>query len=133
MPENKEQLKISVYSFGFQKTGIPDNENGDGGGFVFDCRFLPNPFHDQKLRDFTGLDPEIVRFFSEYRSVKSFIEDCVKMIEKAAESYLERNFLNLQVSFGCTGGRHRSVFCAEEFCRIMRSKGYTVTIEHTEI
>ena len=133
MSDTKESLKISVYSFGFQKSGIPENDNGDGGGFVFDCRFLPNPFHDLKLRDFTGLDSDIINFFSEYRSVKSFIEDCVRMVEKAAESYLERRFLNLQVSFGCTGGRHRSVYCAEEFCRIMTAKGYNVTVEHTEI
>ena len=128
-----KNLKISVYSFGFQKSGIPENEYGDGGGFVFDCRFLPNPFHDLSLRDFTGLDKEIVTFFSDYRSVRGFIDDCARMVENAAESYIERGFLNIQVCFGCTGGRHRSVFCAVEFSKIMAAKGYNVSVEHTEI
>lgn len=125
--------KISVYSFGYQKTGIPENDHGDGGGFVFDCRFLPNPHNDPDLRDFTGLDDNIKSFFSDYRSVKSFIDDCVRMVERAAVSYAERDFANLQVSFGCTGGRHRSVYCSEEFCRIMKVKGFNISVEHTEI
>ena len=125
--------KISVYSFGYQKSGIPENEHGDGGGFVFDCRFLPNPHNDPNLRDYTGLDDCIISFFSDYRSVKSFIDDCVRLTERAANSYAERNFENLQVSFGCTGGRHRSVYCAEKFTVIMRDKGFNLTVEHTEI
>ncbi|HQO09917.1 MAG TPA: RNase adapter RapZ [Clostridiales bacterium] len=133
MKTNHQNLKISVYSFGYQKSGIPENEFGDGGGFVFDCRFLPNPFHDLTLREYTGLDKQIISFFSEYRSVKSFVEDCARMVEKAAESYLERGFSNIQVSFGCTGGRHRSVFCAEEFVKMMSSKGFSVSVEHTEL
>jgi RNase adaptor protein for sRNA GlmZ degradation len=127
------KLLISVYSFGFQKSGIPENEFDDGGGFVFDCRFLPNPFNDPKLRDYTGLDKEIKHFFSDYRSVKSFIEDSFRMVEKAANSYIERDFKNLQVSFGCTGGRHRSVYCSGEFCRMLESKGFNVRLAHTEI
>ncbi len=127
------RLLISVYSFGYQKSGIPDNEFEDGGGFVFDCRFLPNPFNDPKLRDYTGLDKEIRQFFNDYRSVKGFIDDCFRMVEKAAAAYTDRDFKNLQVSFGCTGGRHRSVYCAEEFCRILGSKGYNFNLTHTEI
>lgn len=133
MTTRSKDLKISVYSFGFQKSGIPENEYDDGGGFVFDCRFLPNPFHDLSLRDFTGIDKEIRDFFDDYRSVKSFIDECVRMIEKAADSYIERGFSNLQVSFGCTGGRHRSVYCSEEFKKAIEAKGYFVTLEHTEI
>ncbi|MBU4485508.1 MAG: hypothetical protein KKD38_01140 [Candidatus Delongbacteria bacterium] len=128
-----KSLKISVYSFGFQISGIPENEYEDGGGFVFDCRFLPNPHHNLSLRKFTGLDHEISEFFGDFRSVKCFIEDCVRMVEKAAKSYIDINFVNLQVSFGCTGGRHRSVYCAEEFKKIMESKGYYISVEHTEI
>jgi len=133
MKSKSQDLKISVYSFGYQKSGIPENEYNDGGGFVFDCRFLPNPFHDLSLREYTGLDKKIADFFSDYRSVKGFIDDCVRMVEKAADSYIEKEFSNLQVSFGCTGGRHRSVYCAEEFVKIMTSKGYNVSVEHTEI
>lgn len=125
--------KISVYSFGYQKSGIPENEHGDGGGFVFDCRFLPNPHNDPNLREYTGLDENILSFFSDYRSVKSFVDDCVRMVERAANSYAERDFENLQVSFGCTGGRHRSVYCAEKFTSIMKDKGFDLSVEHTEI
>jgi len=128
-----KNLLISVYSFGFQKSGIPDNGFEDGGGFVFDCRFLPNPHNDPKLREFTGLDQQIKEFFSDYRSVKSFIDDCVKMVEKAALSYIEKKYSNLQVSFGCTGGRHRSVYCSEEVSKILKAKGFEINLTHIEI
>jgi len=95
MTNKSKDLKISVYSFGFQKSGIPENEYDDGGGFVFDCRFLPNPFHDLSLRDFTGMDKEIRDFFEDYRSVKSFIDECVRMIEKAADSSIENGEISM--------------------------------------
>ncbi|MFO7810954.1 MAG: RNase adapter RapZ [Candidatus Delongbacteria bacterium] len=124
---------ISVYSFGYHKSKIPENEHEDGGGFVFDCRFLPNPHHDLKLRDFTGRAKEIEDFFSDMRSVGSFIDDCAKMIKTAADVYSEKHFTDLQVSFGCTGGRHRSVYCAEKFSKILRSQNYSVKLFHTDI
>ena len=126
-------MLISIYSFGYQKNGIPTNEYGDGGGFVFDCRFLLNPHHDPKLREFTGKDREIKEFFSDSHPADLFIEDCVAMIEISMKTYILKNYSNMQVSFGCTGGRHRSVYCAERAAKKLSSKGYQVQIIHTEI
>ncbi|MBN2789130.1 MAG: hypothetical protein JXR69_02960 [Candidatus Delongbacteria bacterium] len=130
---DKRSLMISVYSFGFQKNGIPANEHGDGGGFVFDCRFLLNPHNDPKLREFTGKDQPIIEFFSDYHPIDIFIDECYLMVERSAISYIESGYTNLQVSFGCTGGRHRSVYCAEKVTKKLSSKGFQVQIFHQEI
>jgi len=130
---NKKSLLISIYSFGYQKNGIPENKYGDGGGYVFDCRFLPNPHHDPRLREFTGKDKPIKDFFSDYHPVDLFVKDCVTMIEISADSYLEMGYTNIQVSFGCTGGKHRSVYCAEKTRERLSEKGYQVQIFHQEI
>lgn len=131
--KKKSSLKISVFSFGFQKSGIPDNEYDDGGGFVFDCRFLPNPFDDPDLREYTGKDKKIKDFFGGFRAVDSFVHECVNMVEKAANTYLLKKYTNLQISFGCTGGRHRSVYCAENFKKVMKKKGWSLELEHIEL
>lgn len=130
---DKKSLIISIYSFGYQQNGIPMNEYGDGGGFVFDCRFLPNPHHDPKLREFTGKDKPIKDFFSDYHPVDLFIEDCIAMVEISMKSYIQKNYSNLQVSFGCTGGRHRSVYCAERAAKKLSAKGYQIQILHQEV
>lgn len=134
MAERNNSLNISVFSFGFQKSGIPDNENNDGGGFVFDCRFLPNPFNDPELRDYTGKEKKIKEFFAGFRAVDAFVQECVNMVDKAALAYIDKGYSNMQVSFGCTGGRHRSVYCAENFKKIMKKKGWKkIILEHTEL
>ena len=130
---DKKALMISIYSFGYQKGGIPTNEFGDGGGFVFDCRFLPNPHNDPNLREFTGKDHKIKEFFSDYHPVDLFIDDCVAMVEISTKAYMQKSYKNLQVSFGCTGGRHRSVYCAEKTFKKLSAKGYQIQIFHTEI
>lgn len=130
---DKKSLLISIYSFGYQKEGIPANEYGDGGGFVFDCRFLPNPHNDPKLRDFTGKDKPIKDFFTDYHPVDLFIEDCIAMVEISSQAYIQKDYSNIQVSFGCTGGKHRSVYCAEKAAKNLIKKGYRVQIFHTEI
>jgi UPF0042 nucleotide-binding protein len=130
---DKKTLMISIYSFGYQKNGLPGNEYGDGGGYVFDCRFLPNPHHDPKLRESTGKDKPIKEFFSDYHPVDIFIEDCIAMVEISSKAYIQKEYSNIQVSFGCTGGRHRSVYCAERAAKKLSAKGYQVHIFHTEI
>ena len=130
---DKKTLIFSIYSFGYQKDGIPINEYGDGGGYVFDCRFLPNPHHDPKLREFTGKDKPIKDFFSDYHPVDLFIEDCIAMVEISAKAYIQKKYSNMQISFGCTGGKHRSVYCAERAAKKLSAKGYQIQIFHTEI
>lgn len=130
---NKKSFKISIYSFGYQKSGIPANEYGNGGGYVFDCRFLPNPHNDPHLREFTGKEKPIKDFFSDYHPVDLFIDDCIAMVELSATAYIQKTYSNIQVSFGCTGGKHRSVYCAERATKKLSAKGYQVQIIHTEI
>jgi len=92
-------MLISVYSFGFKFSGIPENTFGDKGGFVFDCRFLPNPYKIEKLRNFKGNDDELSDFFTSKPEFEKFIDNCIIMIEPAIQNYLSREFGNMQISF----------------------------------
>lgn len=126
-------VNIEIYSFGYRSCGIPANEWGDGGGFVFDCRFLPNPYHIPELKNFTGCDKSVIDYFSKIAEVDIFIDQCLKMVETAAKKYSERGFKHLQVSFGCTGGQHRSVYCSEKIAAMLKGKNFSVNLIHTEI
>lgn len=126
-------LTIDIYSFGFRSRGIPANEWGDGGGFVFDCRFLPNPYRVPELKMFTGRDKPIIEYFSRIPEISEYIDQCVKMIETSAEKYQLRDFKHLQVALGCTGGQHRSVYCSEQIFKILSDKGFSVKLKHTEL
>ncbi len=126
-------MLISVYSFGFKFSGIPKNSFGDKGGFVFDCRFLPNPYKVKELRDYNGTDKKLENFFTSKPEFDKFIDDCILMIEPAVKNYISRDFDNMQISFGCTGGIHRSVYCSELFVKKMKLKGYELVINHVEL
>ena len=126
-------MLISVYSFGYKFSGIPANRYGDLGGFVFDCRFLSNPYKVESLKNFKGYDEELSEFFLTKPEFETFVDNCIKLIKPAIKNYILRNFDNMQVSFGCTGGVHRSVYCSELFIKKMKQLGYKVKIEHIEI
>jgi RNase adaptor protein for sRNA GlmZ degradation len=126
------QLQITVYSFSYRKSGPPVDTSGNGGGFVFDCRALPNPHRVAELKDKTGQDQEVIAFFSQYPVVQQFIDLAVSLVQIAAQNYTEREFTNLYVAFGCTGGQHRSVYCAETLARLLKDK-YMVTIKHQDL
>ncbi|MBN1449131.1 MAG: hypothetical protein JXA28_14485 [Bacteroidetes bacterium] len=125
-------LHIDLCSFGYHKSGIPPNEHGNGGGFVFDCRFLPNPGREARYRHLSGLDHEVGSYLEAQPETAQFMAHTVVLIELAALRYRERGFMHLQVCYGCTGGQHRSVFCAEFAARILRRSGFEVTITHHE-
>lgn len=108
----QDKLTISLKSFSY-KNGIPDDLTGNGGGFVFDCRALPNPGREEQYRAFNGKDKVIIDYLKNEPDVVSFISEAVKMVEITVKNYLDRGFSNLSVSFGCTGGQHRSVYCTE--------------------
>jgi aminoglycoside/choline kinase family phosphotransferase len=106
-------LRVLVQSFSF-RDGYPPDVEGHGGGFVFDCRALPNPYHEPALRDLTGEDAPVVDFLERAAEVQEFWENVRGIVEAHVEKYVSRGFSSLTVSFGCTGGRHRSVFLASK-------------------
>jgi len=103
------ELGILIQSFSF-RDGYPPDLEGHGGGFVFDCRALPNPHHEPSLRDLTGEDAPVADWLERSPEVQEFWENARGIVEAHVERYVDRGFSSLTVSFGCTGGRHRSVF-----------------------
>ncbi len=114
-----ERLKIKVGSFSF-KQGLPPAEDAHGGGFVFDCRFLPNPGRLEEYKSLTGRSPEVRRYLAMQGEVPVFLQNCLQLLSPAIRNYLSRDFESLSILFGCTGGQHRSVYCAEEMARLLR-------------
>ena len=105
-------LTVMVNSFSFKK-GYPDDFSGNGGGFVFDCRALPNPGREPAFKNKTGRDWEVVEYLMEKPQTQVFLDHVKAIVGQSIDNYLERHFNNLMVSFGCTGGQHRSVFFAQ--------------------
>jgi hypothetical protein len=110
-PDYFDGLTITVTSFSYQKS-YPDDISGNGGGFVYDCRFLSNPGREQKYRELTGFDREVVDFFFEKGDMEIFLREVEKQLSMVIASYQKQSYKHLMVSFGCTGGRHRSVYAA---------------------
>jgi RNase adaptor protein for sRNA GlmZ degradation len=123
-------LKVSVFSFSF-KRGLPEDSTGNGGGFVFDCRALPNPFGEESLRTFTGCDQVVREFFAKVsEKVEPFANAAETLVRQSIEAYVCDGRTHLQVAFGCTGGQHRSVYFAERMAESLR-KLSNVEIELT--
>ena len=119
-------------SFSYKK-GLPAAEDEHGGGFVFDCRFLPNPGREEAYKDLTGRSPEVRAFLALYPEVSEFLQNCLQMVRPAVLKYIERDFESLSLMFGCTGGQHRSVYCAERTAEhLSRKYGIRVRLEHRE-
>ncbi len=132
LPSPPKGLTVKVCSFSY-KNGIPADQSGHGGGFVFDCRALPNPGRQEAFKTLTGKDSEVISFLEANGKVKSFLEASAALIKPAVENYLERDFNSLVVCFGCTGGQHRSVYCAEKIASFLRENFNTnVEILHFE-
>ena len=135
IPEADEGgFTVEVSSFSYQQ-GIPVDYSGHGGGFVFDCRALPNPGREERYRLFTGKDPIVEEFLAKESGVAAFLEHAQRLVDQSVETYLGRNFTRLSVWFGCTGGLHRSVYCAERMARHLRQKfpRISIIICHREI
>jgi aminoglycoside/choline kinase family phosphotransferase len=131
LPQTANQLTVRVSSFSY-KRGIPGDTSGNGGGFVFDCRALPNPGKFEEYRSVTGDDPGVINFLEKEAEVAEFINHACFLVDQSIRKYIERGFTSLTVSFGCTGGQHRSVYCAAELARHIHSKfGVTVELYHT--
>lgn len=120
-------MMVNVMSFGF-KYGIPL-----GSDIVLDVRFLPNPFYEAVLREKTGLEKEVVKYIFKHSASKEFLNKTQDYLEYLLPHYVEEGKAMLEISIGCTGGRHRSVAIAEKISAFLKKKGYLVNVEHRDI
>lgn len=128
-------LRVSIRSFSFRDRGYPEDKSGHGGGFVFDCRFLENPGRGGAHQFDTGLDPIVAKQLAGDLVANRFLNDVLNMTVYAARSYVERGYTSLDINFGCVGGQHRSVYCADRFGRMLRrvfGEEVDITVEHLE-
>lgn len=128
----KRTLTVHVFSFAYKK-GIPDDTTGNGGGYVFDCRAINNPGKYERYKQFTGLDPEVIQFLEDDGEIAVFLEHCYALVDASVKRYIERGFTSLTVAFGCTGGRHRSVYSAQHLAEhINKEFNVKVELQHRE-
>ena len=131
--ETGPALTVHIQSFSY-KGGIPRDKIGHGGGFVFDCRALPNPGRFPEYADRTGRDISVIHFLERDSVVQEFLEKTTDLILQAVEHHRRRGFTDLTVAFGCTGGQHRSVFCAERLAmRLSAVEGIHINLQHREL
>ena len=127
-----DHLVVRITSFAYPK-GIPEDPSGNGGGFVFDCRAIHNPGRYEAYKPLTGLDEPVIRFLEEDGEVSVFLEHVYALVDASVRKYLRRGFTSLCVSFGCTGGRHRSVYAAQHLARhLYDTFGVEVDLHHRE-
>lgn len=124
-PDTYDGLTVTVYSFSYRKDIPADPENG--GGFVFDCRGQHNPGRYPEYKMMTGRDKPVIDFLKANSTIDEFLAQAIKIVAPTIETYQRRGFRNLMVSFGCTGGQHRSVYCAQNFAEQI-SKTYKIRV-----
>jgi aminoglycoside/choline kinase family phosphotransferase len=126
-------MVVSINSFSYQH-GIPDDPSGHGGGYVFDCRVITNPGKLDEYRSLTGKDEAVRSYLDQQGEVNEFLSNAFSMVDMSVDRYEERSYTHLMVSFGCTGGQHRSVYCAERLAQHLReSQNVQVTLWHREL
>lgn len=128
----KQKLKLTINSFSY-KRGYPQDLSGNGGGFVFDCRAIHNPGRYEEYKSLNGRDKLVIEFLEKENDAQLFFENSLEMVSQSIKTYLDRNFTNLSVSFGCTGGQHRSVFFAEKLAKALsQNPDIDIVLKHLE-
>ena len=126
-------LTVRIFSFSFHHS-MPADESGNGGGFVFDARCLPNPGREEQFRSLTGRDAPVIEYLDRQENVHQFLSHAISLIDASVANYRQRGFSSLMVSFGCTGGQHRSVFLAEQLAKhLLGVNGIEVVVRHIEL
>jgi aminoglycoside/choline kinase family phosphotransferase len=127
-----EKLTVRIFSFSFHR-GLPQDDTGNGGGFVFDGRSLPNPGREECFKALTGKDAPVIDYLNQQESVREFLANASSLVDASINTYQRRGFKHLMVSFGCTGGQHRSVYLAEQLAEHLRTgDGVEVVVRHRE-
>ena len=128
-----DNLVVRIVSFSFHR-GLPKDDSGNGGGFVFDGRSLPNPGREDRFKPLTGRDAPVVEYLNQQETVHQYLASVMSLVDASVNNYQQRGFKNLMVSFGCTGGQHRSVYLAEQVAKRLRGRsGLEVVVTHREL
>jgi aminoglycoside/choline kinase family phosphotransferase len=128
-----DNLIVRIFSFSFHQD-LPKDETGNGGGFIFDGRSLPNPGREERFKSLTGKDAPVIEYLNQQDGVHQFLASVLSLVDSSISNYQARRFKNLMVSFGCTGGQHRSVYLAEQLAKRLRARnGLEVVVRHLEL
>ena len=133
LASDADNLVVRIVSFSFHR-GLPKDETGNGGGFVFDGRSLPNPGREEQFKSLTGKDAPVIEYLNQQDSAHQYLASVIALVDASVSSYQQRGFKNLMVCFGCTGGQHRSVYLAEQLAKRLRGRtGVEVAVTHREL
>ena len=126
-------LTVTINSFSYKIGGVPKDSSGNGGGFVFDCRFIHNPGRYEPYKKLTGRDEPVINFLKHHSFMGEYLDNIFRIVDEAVENYIDRSFTHLMVNFGCTGGQHRSVYAADALAKHLKEKyGIKVNLTHIE-
>ena len=123
---SNDKLSVTITSFSYKRE-IPIDLADNGGGFVFDCRGLNNPGRHLEFKLLNGRDKKVMEFLEANSDVEQYLSNTFSLVGSTIETYFAKGFKNLMVNFGCTGGQHRSVYCADKMFEHLKNK-YDINI-----
>ena len=128
-----DKLVVNMWSFSYRKSQ-PRDLSGNGGGFVFDCRIIPNPGRISEYEHMTGLDTPVIDFLDESDEAQSLLKNIKSIVTQAVEHHQNRGFTDLTIAFGCTGGQHRSVYFASQIAQhLNKQSNIIIQLHHREL